>query len=196
VVDAVGPVQYATVDSDGIVIRPARPEDAAGVQAIYAPIVEHTVISFEIDIPSVAEMRRRIEHTVAWWPWIVAETDGDVVGYAYAGEHSARQAYRWSVDTSIYLAEGARRRGLGRRLYEELMSTLRQLGYVSAYAGVTLPNEASIGLHESIGFRPVGTYPAVGYKHGAWREVGWWWLPLAGPPLEPDPPRPWRPEPL
>src|SRR6476646_10834185 len=121
-----------------MVIRPAVPDDAAGVQEIYAPIVEHTVISFEVDVPSVDELRRRITHTIPLLPWLVAESAGRIAGYAYAGEHQTRQAYRWSVNVSIYLAEEHRGHGLGRRLYDELLTALRQLGYVSAFAGITL----------------------------------------------------------
>jgi L-amino acid N-acyltransferase YncA len=180
------------VDIDAVVIRPGRPDDAPGVQAIYAPIVEHTVISFEVDVPPVEEMRRRIEYTVPQLPWLVADAAGRVAGYAYAGEHQARQAYRWSVNVSVYLAEDARGRGLGRQLYGELFTSLRQLGYVSAFAGVTLPNPASVGLHESVGFEPIGTFPSVGFKHGRWHEVGWWRLLLTNPPEQPSPPKPWR----
>jgi L-amino acid N-acyltransferase YncA len=182
------------VDIDAVVIRPARREDAPGVQAIYAPVVEHTVISFEVDVPPVEEMRRRIEHTVTRLPWLVADAAGRVAGYAYAGDHQSRPAYRWSVNVSIYLAEEARGRGLGRQLYGELFTSLRHLGYVSAFAGVTLPNPASVGLHESVGFEPIGTFPSVGFKHGRWHEVGWWHLLLTDPPAQPRPPRPWMSE--
>ena len=175
-----------------MVIRPAVPDDAAGVQEIYAPIVEHTVISFEVDVPSVDELRRRITRTIPLLPWLVAESAGRIAGYAYASEHQTRQAYRWSVNVSIYLAEEHRGHGLGRRLYDELLTALRQLGYVSAFAGITLPNPASIGLHEAMGFEPIGTFPTVGYKQGAWHEVGWWHLALIEPPEDPAPPAPWR----
>ncbi|HSV03429.1 MAG TPA: arsinothricin resistance N-acetyltransferase ArsN1 family B [Phenylobacterium sp.] len=170
-------------------IRPASAADAAAVAAIYAPIVEATIISFETVAPGPAEMARRIEATLETHPWLVFEDDGGVAGYAYAGAHAARDAYRWSVNVSVYNAERARRRGVGRALYHALFEILRRQGFHMAFAGITLPNEASVGLHEAMGFRPVGVYPEVGWKLGAWREVGYWGLELQpmGPPAEPIP---------
>jgi L-amino acid N-acyltransferase YncA len=161
-------------------IRVATADDAAAIQAIYAPIVDHTFISFETRPPTVAEMRRRIEATLQTLPWFVHEDDaGRVAGYAYAGRHADRPAYQWSVNVSVYLREDTRGKGIGRRLYETLLPTLASLGYFQAFAGIALPNAASVALHESLGFAPLGVYRDVGYKLGAWRDVGYWQLGLS-----------------
>jgi phosphinothricin acetyltransferase len=162
--------------------RVARAEDAAAIAAIYAPYVRGTIISFETEAPDDAEMRQRIERIGAQYPWLIATLDERVVGYAYACEHRARLAYRWSVDAAVYLHASVQRRGIGRALYERLFAMLRQQGYVNAFAGISLPNAASVGMHEALGFRPIGTYRQVGYKLGAWRDVGWWQLKLCEPP--------------
>ena len=172
-------------------LRAANEADAAAVQRIYAPIVEHTVISFELVAPTVAEITDRIRTVTSSLPWLVAERDGKVVGYAYAARHAERAAYRWSVDVSIYLAESARGQGIGTRLYTALFDELRRLGYVSAYAGITLPNAASIGLHESLGFVTVGAFPNAGFKFDAWHTVGWMYLALQAAPPAPREPSAW-----
>ena len=180
-------------------IRLATVEDADAVRAIYAPCVEDTPISFEYDPPTAAEMGRRIETTTGTHPWLVCVLDGSVVGYAYAGPFSARAAYRWTVEVSTYVDADHRGRGVGRALYESLLAVLTRQGFVEAYAGVALPNEASVALHESVGFVHHTTYPDVGYKLGAWHDVGWWRRPLQDRPDDPDPPlsieaargRPW-----
>ena len=159
-------------------IRLATADDAEPVQGIYAPIVRDTVISFEVDPPSVAEMRQRILDTLAHWPWLVCEHDGDVIGYAYAGKYRVRAAYQWSVDVSVYIHERARRRGVGRALYSALLRILALQGFYNAQAGITLPNAASVRLHEAMGFQPIGVYRKIGYKLGAWHDVGWWQLVL------------------
>ena len=128
-------------------------------------------------------------------PWLVAETDDRLVGFAYAGQHRSRAAYRWSAECSVYVAETYRAQGWGRRLYDGLIADVRKLGYVSLFAGVALPNPASVSLHEGRGFRPVGVFPHVGYKFGAWHDVGWWLLPLYPEmPTEPPEPRAWGAE--
>ena len=170
--------------------RIATAADAAPVQAIYGPVVRDTVISFEKDPPSVAEMRRRIADALATHPWLVCERDGAVVGYAYASRHRVRAAYDWSVDVSVYIHPAWHRRGIGRALYASLFAILRLQGYTNAYAGIALPNPGSVGLHEAVGFEPVGVYRQVGFKHGAWHDVGWWHLPLRPRPARPRPPRP------
>jgi L-amino acid N-acyltransferase YncA len=171
------------------VIRLATAHDAAPVQGIYAPIVRDTVISFEIDPPSVAEMRQRILDTLVQWPWLVCERDAAVIGYAYAGKYHVRAAYQWSVDVSVYIHEDARRCGVGRALYSALLRILMLQGFYNAQAGITLPNAASVGLHEAMGFQPIGVYRKIGYKLGAWHDVGWWQLPLQPHAATPLPPR-------
>lgn len=155
-------------------IRLAGAHDAAQIQGIYAPFVTNTAISFETDPPSVEEIEQRIDSTLPQFPWLVCEHGGEAVGYAYAGSHSARAAYLWSVTVSVYIAPQHHRCGIGKALYASLFEVLRLQGFYSAYAGITLPNPASVGLHESVGFQPVGVYNAVGYKAGAWHDVGWW----------------------
>ena len=156
-------------------IRIATPQDAAAIAAIYAPIVSGSTVSFELDAPSDDEMRRRIEATLPGLPWLVSlDERGDVDGYAYAGKHRERPAYQWSVDCTVYVREGSRGRGVGRRLYCQLLSTLKALGYHHAYAGIAMPNAASVALHTAMGFQSVGTFREVGYKFGAWRDVSWW----------------------
>ncbi len=170
-------------------IRMANTGDAAAVAAIYQPYVTDAVTSFEIDPPGPADMAARIETVLARAPWLVGTGgDGDVVGYAYASRHHERAAYQWSVDVAVYIHAAHHRRGIGRALYEKLFALLRLQGFYVAHAGITLPNAASVGLHESLGFVPVGVYPAVGWKLGAWRDVGWWRLPLQSLVPTPAPP--------
>lgn len=159
-------------------IRLATVDDAPSVAEIYRPIVESTAISFETIAPSADEMRHRIEETSSSHPWIVCECDGVVVGYAYAARHRARAAYQWSVDTSVYVAGTFRRRGIGQGLYSSLFAVLSAQGFANAFAGIALPSPASVALHERVGFTPVGIYRNVGYKLGAWHDVGWWQRPL------------------
>jgi L-amino acid N-acyltransferase YncA len=169
-------------------LRFATAADAAAVAAIYAPYVRDTAISFEVDPPAADEMRARIADVQQRHAWLVACRGNDVVGYAYAGAHRTRAAYRWSVDTAVYLERGSHRRGIARRLYATLFALLVRQGYVNAYAGITLPNPASVGFHEAMGFAPLGVYRGVGYKKGAWYDVGWWSRRLrdcAGDPGEP-----------
>jgi phosphinothricin acetyltransferase len=179
-----------------VTIRDADPErDAAACAAIYAPSVEQGVISFEERAPAGAEMAARIGRIAATHPWLVAECGGEVVGYAYSCPHRERAAYRWAVDVSVYVAAGQRGQGHGRALYEALFERLRRQRFQVACAGITLPNQASVGLHESLGFVAVGVNRRIGWKQGAWRDVGWWQLELTPPgseapaePLPPDPP--------
>lgn len=173
-----------------MLIRPASEGDAGAFAAIYAPIVEATAISFETTPPHRGEMAARIAATVRTHPWLAAEEAGAVAGYAYASPHRARAAYRWSVDVAVYVGEGARRQGAARALYTRLIGILTAQGFTAAYAGISLPNPASVAFHEAMGFAPIGVYRNVGYKAGAWRDVGWWGrplAPLADPPAEPIP---------
>ena len=160
-------------------LRLATARDAAEIAAIYAPVVRDTPTSFETEPPSPDEMVRRIAATLPTWPWLVATASGRVVGYAYAGMHRARPAYRWAVEPSVYVAAEARGQGVGRRLYAALLAVLRAQGFASAYAGVTLPNAASLALHRAFGFEDVGVYRRAGYKQGRWHDVWWGQLDLA-----------------
>jgi L-amino acid N-acyltransferase YncA len=171
-----------------IVVRVATPDDAEPIREIYAPSILDSATSFETVLPSIDDMAQRVASTLAVFPWLVAVNEGAVVGYAYAAPHQARAAYAWSVNVSVYIAPAWHRRGIGRLLYVELFEGLRAQGFYTAFAGITLPNAASVGLHESLGFTHVGTYHNVGYKAGAWRDVGWWEKPLQAPAGEPSPP--------
>ncbi len=172
-------------------IRVATVADAAAVAAIYRPYVEASVISFEADPPDEAEMARRIARTLEMYPWLVYQVGGRLLGYAYATEHATRAAYRWAANVSVYVHQDAHRRGIGRHLYAVLFNILRVQGIVNAYAGITLPNPKSVGLHEALDFRPVGVYERVGFKFGAWYDVGWWQTALQPSPLTPAEPRRW-----
>ncbi len=168
--------------------RLATPEDAEGVLAIYGPFCESSPVSFEIVAPSVNELRSRIEKISRQYPWLICEIDGKVAGYVYASQHRERGAYRWNVDVAAYVDENFRRRHVGQALYSTLFSVLRGQGYFKAFAGITLPNDASVGLHESVGFKPIAVYGGVGYKLGRWLDVGWWQYELQ-PEIE-NPPEP------
>jgi L-amino acid N-acyltransferase YncA len=164
-------------------IRTAHPDDAAALHAIYAPVVQSSAISFELEAPSVAEMGQRISSTLAVLPWLVhLDEAGAVNGYVYASRHRDRAAYQWSVDVSAYVRADARGQGVGKHLYAALFNILKALGYCQAFAGIALPNAASVALHERLGFLPLGVYRQVGFKMGAWHDVGWWQLELQRPP--------------
>ncbi len=177
-----------------MLIRHADPAaDAADCACVYQPAVQDGVASLEETAPSATEMRTRIESVSNCYPWVVAELDGELAGYAYATQHRARAAYRWAADTSVYVSPAHQRRGVGRALYGALLPLLVRQGFYIACAGITLPNDASVGLHESFGYVPVGSYERIGFKFGRWWPVGWWQLQLReqadGPaPAEPGPP--------
>lgn len=156
--------------------------DATDCAAIYSPYVTDSVVTFELVVPKADDMARRIDQAIEWL--VAVEEDGTVVGYAYAGPHAERAAYRWSCDVSIYLAPRAQGRGLGRSLYAELLRRVTARGYRSACACVTLPNPASVALHTALGFGPVGTFTDIGWKDGSWQDVMWFQLALGkpGPP--------------
>jgi L-amino acid N-acyltransferase YncA len=159
-------------------IRLASRDDAAAVAAIYAPFCDSTPISFEIAAPTAEQIASRILAITAQYPWLVLEDAGDIAGYAYASRHRERAAYGWSVDVSAYVHPAHHRRGVARALYTALFDLLRRQGYFKAFAGITLPNPASTGLHEAMGFRLIGVCEGVGYKHGRWHDVAWYQMPL------------------
>ena len=176
--------------SHALRLRIAEPADAAAFAAIYGPIVRDTAISFETEAPTAEVMEGRVRKLLQTHPWLAAERDGNVLGYCHAGPHRERAAYRWSVDVTPYVHQDARGQGVGRALYQALIAILKLQGFRSAFAGIALPNPGSIGLHEALGFELLGVYRDVGFKHGRWRDVGWWRLGLSdgeGPPGEPIP---------
>ena len=172
-----------------MLIRIARLDDAPAIAAIYAPIVEHTPISFELVPPSVEEMRRRIAKTQQTLPWLAGEdAQGRLCGYVYASKLRERAAYQWSVEVTVYVRDDCRGQGVARRLYGQLFEQLVALGYYQAFAGITLPNDASVGLHEALGFECIARYRNVGFKLGTWRDVGYWQRALRALQLAPLPP--------
>lgn len=176
--------------SRAVTIRLATPADAPGCLAIYRPFVEQTPVTFERAVPGEEEFAGRMRDVLALAPWLVAEEGGAVAGYVYATKYRARPAYQWSLETTVYLAEAARGRGLGRLLYANLLDALRRQGFVNALAAITLPNPASVTLHERLGFQAVGVKANVGHKLGQWHPVGWWQLELQPPPPSPHDPVP------
>ena len=171
-------------------LRLATPKDAAGILTIYGPIVREGYASFEGAPPSETEMAGRIQQTLDRYPWIVWDDHNRILGYAYAGAHRSREGYRWAVEVSVYVHPDVHRRGIGRALYIVLFNLLAAQGIVNAYAGIALPNEASVRLHETLGFRQVALYTQIGFKAGAWRDTGWWHLRLGVLNPNPSPPTP------
>lgn len=161
-------------------IRTARPADAEQLLAIYAPYVKDTAITFEYELPSIGEFSARIENTLKKYPYFVAETGGEIVGYVYAGPFKARAAYDWAVETSIYIKMGKRRMGIGARLYEELEGALKSQGILNlnaciAYTDIEdahLTND-SVAFHERLGYRMVGQFHQCGYKFHHWYDMVW-----------------------
>ncbi len=156
-----------------IAIRSATVADAARCAEIYAPFVTDSWVSFELDAPDAEEMASRIAGVLDSHDWLVAERDGAVLGYAYGSGHRTRAAYQTSCDVAVYVDPGQARQGIGRALYEALLPRLKARKIHAAFAGIALPNEASIALHRAVGFEPVGTYREVGWKMGGWRDVAW-----------------------
>ena len=160
--------------SAALVIRDADALlDAEAIRAIYRPHIEGSSVSFELETPRAEVIAERIRETQRYWVWLVAEQNGEIVGYAYGGQHRTRAAYDESVETSVYIHQGAVGRGVGRQLYTALFARLAELGYCQAYAGATLPNPASVAFHESMGFVVVGVFPKIGYKFGRFHDVIW-----------------------
>jgi phosphinothricin acetyltransferase len=171
-------------------IRRVELADAPAIREIYAPFVSDSATSFELVVPDLAEIGRRIEAQRDRYPWLVFERGRRILGYAYASSHRARWAYQWSVEVSVYVHPEAHRYGVGRALYTALFGLLRRQGYVNAYAGITLPNPSSVGLHESLGFVPIGVFQRIGFKFDRWHDVAWQHLPLVETPQSVSEPRP------
>jgi phosphinothricin acetyltransferase len=157
-----------------VIVRPATRDDAAHCAGIYRPFVEKSWVSFELVPPNGEEMARRIDAYGASHGWFVAEANGAIAGYAYGSPHRTREAYQTSCDVAVYVGPVFARQGVGRRLYDALLPALKVQGFHAAFAGIALPNPASIALHEAMGFASIGTYREVGWKLGGWRDVGWW----------------------
>ena len=173
-------------------VRPARPEDAAAIAAIYMPHVERGTATFELAPPDAAAMAERMAASDGLYPWLVAtngDPQGGVLGYAYAARYRERPAYRWAVETTIYMADASQGRGLGRQLYDALLDTLKAQGFTQAIGAIALPNDASIRLHEAVGFRRAGVIREVGFKRGQWIDVGYWQVSLAEPASPPEEPK-------
>lgn len=169
------------MNSQNVSIRPVREGDARAIAELYAPYVLTTPFTFETEPPSEVEMRARIVDLAARFPWLVAELNGEVVGYAYASPHRSRCAYEWSVESSVYVEESSRRQRIGTALYRALLPLVEEQGVVNVLAGITAPNDASTRLHQSLGFRHIGSFANIGYKLGSWWSVDWWQLQLRHP---------------
>ena len=161
-------------------IRSATARDAPKIAAIYAPYVRDTVITFEFEAPSADEFAARMATGDGRYPWLVAEGASGILGYAYASVFRARPAYRNTAESTVYIDQSARHRGIGRALMEALLAELRHRAFHRVIAGVTLPSDASVRLHERLGFTKVGVFREVGRKFDQWHDVGFWELPLAG----------------
>lgn len=161
-------------------IRTASEKDAAGLLEIYRPYVEHTAITFEYDVPTIEEFAKRITHTLKQYPYLVAEMDGRMIGYAYVSPFKERAAYDWAVETSIYVQKEAKRQGIGRRLYDRLEQLLQQQGILNVNACIAYPQaedeyltKDSVHFHEKLGYEMVGTFHQCGYKFGRWYDMVW-----------------------
>mgnify|MGYP000890255039 FL=1 len=154
-------------------IRLAKPLDAAALLAIYAPYVENTAITFEYDVPTVEDFANRIEKTLKKYPYLVAEENGALLGYAYASTYYTRAAYDWAVELSVYVSQDARGKGVGSKLYDELEDMLDQMGYIHFLACISLPNQDSLAFHAKRGYQQVAHFPKIGYKFESWHDIVW-----------------------
>ena len=177
-------------------IRVVTLEDAEIIRNIYAPNISQSAISFELEIPTVEDIKQRIKLVLTQFPWLVYVKDKRVVGYAYAGVHRVRAAYQWTTEVSVYVAQKNYGQGIGKALYQDLFEILIRQGYHVAVAGITLPNTPSVRIHESFGFKHVGTFKELGYKLGRWHDVGWWALELNPQALTPGKRDPLPPTPF
>ena len=171
-------------------IRLATESDASNLLEIYAPVVRETAISFEVEPPPLEEFRNRIRSTLHRMPWLVCAAGDDILGYAYATGFRAREAYQWAVEVTVYVHPNHHRKGVGRALYTSLFRCLQIQGYCRAIAAITLPNTASVALHEAFGFEHIGVFESVGYKRAKWHDTGWWQLEIRPAPSSPAAPTP------
>ena len=169
-------------------LRLASTNDASEILSIYSPSVVTAAISFETVVPPIEEMQDRITSCLQKFPWIVCLSDGKIAGYVYASKHREREAYQWSCECSVYVHTDFKGKGVGKELYQLLFQILKLQGFRNVYAGITLPNDASVHLHEKCGFQPFARYENIGYKFGSWHTVGWWKLQINNYDLEPPPP--------
>ncbi len=172
-----------------MLIRFANTADAEAMLDIYSPFIVNSATSFETEVPTIEQFASRITATTQQYPWLVADADGQVAGYAYASKHRERAAYQWSVETSVYVHPSFYRKNIGTHLYTALLSLLKQQGFVNAYAGIALPNIASEKLHKSLGFEEVGVYKNIGFKLGKWHDVKWMAKHLNNHSLDQPPPK-------
>jgi phosphinothricin acetyltransferase len=175
-----------------MIVRVAGTGDAAAVLEIYTPYILHTAFTFETAVPSPAEFRMRMEKYLQKYPWLIAEDEGRIAGYVYGSVHREREAYQWTCECSVYIADEFKGKGLGKHLYEALFDILKLQGLRNVYAGITIPNEASERLHRKLGFEKFAEYKNIGCKFGAWHSVGWWRLQLNDYDKAPGPPVPFN----
>ncbi len=171
-------------------LRLAQPGDASQIAGIYDHYAKETAITFDYDSPTAGEFSERIVQNSRMYPWLVVEQDGFILGYAYGSMHRTKTAYQWSPESTIYVAPTRHGKRLGRILYETLFALLKMQGYVNVYAGVTVPNEKSEGLHATLGFERIGDFKNVGYKQGKWHDVRWLVLHLTEHGSNPSTPLP------
>jgi len=169
-------------------IRIAKADDSESILKIYAPYIENTSYTFEMDVPTVDSFKERISAYLQNWPWLVCEINGVIAGYAYGSRHRERVAYQWSVESSVYVHDDYQRMGVAQALYRALIGILKLQGFRNLYAVINLPNDKSVSFHEKSGFEYFATYKNVGYKLGRWKNVGWWQLQLNEYLAEPAPP--------
>lgn len=169
-------------------IRTAVEADCEAMLEIYRPYVLRTSISFEWEAPSPEEFRTRVRETLKTHPWLVAESQGEILGYAYATPHRYRKAYQWACECSVYMKASSHRRGIASALYRKLLAILKEQGFVNAYGGISLPNSPSVHFHEAMGFKPLCVFPNAGFKLNAWHDVGWWICALNEPAENPRAP--------
>lgn len=174
-----------------MIIRNIKSDDIISVLNIYAPFIANSTVTFENEIPNIDSFTNRIEHYVASFPWLVADVDGKIAGYAYASKYRDREAYQWMVECSIYLDPDFAGKGIAKNLYNALFEILKIQGIYKVFAVIGLPNLKSVSFHEKMGFTWFATYKNVGYKLGKWLNVGWWELILSEPKDTPKTPIPY-----